>query len=114
MPTTNRKNRWHMVILVVLVLNVVGCTVARIGELNTETTSIELQEAEAVRAEIETSTGDLTLNLTGSWAKDLDVTIENAAGQVTSLQVQDAGVSVTVGSSDGDITANGFSVDGRS
>jgi len=44
-----------------LVLNMVGCDVAQIDELNTETKSIELQEADAVRAGIETSSGNLTI-----------------------------------------------------
>jgi len=44
-----------------LALNMVDCNVAQISELNTETKSIELQEADAVRAGIETSSGNLTL-----------------------------------------------------
>ena len=258
MQTTHGKTWWLMVILVVLVLNMVGCSVARIGELNTETTSIELQEADAVWAGIETSSGnltirggansslldgeftynvpewrpevnytvngnqgklivrrpdcdfyfvtddvrcewdlalndealldlrvetgsadgrldlaglsltrlgihtssgefqidgageqrvlrtvevdtmsgdialeltgdyaslvsvdaqtssgDLTFDLTGSWAHDLDVTIDSAAGHVTLLLPRDAGVSVTVDTSAGDVTANGFIADGK-
>lgn len=258
MQTTNGKTWWPIVILVVLVLNMVGCNVAQIGELNAETKSIELQEANAVRAAIETSSGnltirggansslldaeftynvpewrpevnytvngnqgtlivkrpdtdfyfvtddvryewdlafndeapldlyvetgsadarldlsglfltrlgihtssgefqidgageqrvlqtvevdtmsgditldltgdyaslvrvdaqtssgDLTFNLTGSWAHDLDVTIDSAAGHVTLRLPRDAGVSVTVDTSAGDVTANGFIADGK-
>jgi DUF4097 and DUF4098 domain-containing protein YvlB len=69
--------------------------------------------ASLVRVDAQTSSGDLTCDLTGSWARDLDVTIDSASGQVTLRLPRDAGVSVTVDSSAGGVTANGFIVDGK-
>jgi DUF4097 and DUF4098 domain-containing protein YvlB len=66
-----------------------------------------------VRVDAQTSTGDLTFDLTGRWAHDLDVTIDSAAGHVNLLLPRDAGVSVTVDTSAGGVTATGLSADGK-
>ncbi|MEA3439454.1 MAG: DUF4097 family beta strand repeat-containing protein [Chloroflexota bacterium] len=84
-------------------------------EVNTTSGDISLELTgdypSLVSVNAQTSTGDLVFDLTGSWVHDLDVSIASASGQVTLLLPQDAGVFVTVSTSSGDVTANGFIVD---
>jgi len=44
---------------------------------------LDLAGLSLTRLGIHTSSGDLTFDLSGSWARDLDVTIDSAAGRVT-------------------------------
>ena len=105
--------RQSVVVLVAVAAVFLGsCGRQGIGEMERESQTIDLENAQSVRAELRMGAGETTVDLTGSYDRDIAASIEGGVGEATVQLPSEIGVRVNAEGGLGQINAEGLHREG--